>query len=225
MVLTRQLLEKEPPAGISTRQSKPLSLREQQALLHAWRADCAERAKQWRNQASMQTSPRVGGDAQPSMPPLHMQPSPPSLDGGLLSPLPKCCSPRLQSRSGPNDNGSAIAVAAIYYGEESSLDVSDVELATVGGVYCSDDDDYDDNSANGAGVRKDIVTRGKITGEMEDDQPEEEKNDDNEQMTITRLDVKSKSKMSDADLRNYFSSNYRRRVQAVEIEIAIASLS
>jgi hypothetical protein len=120
-----------------------------------------------------------------------MQPSPPLLGGGLLSPLPKHCSPRLQSRSGPNDDSSAIAVAAIHYGEESSLDVSDVELATVGGVNCSDDDDYNNNSANEAGVRRDIVTRGKTTGEMDDDQPEEEKNDDNEQMTITRLDVKS----------------------------------
>jgi hypothetical protein len=55
-------------------------------------------------------------------------------------------------------------------------------------------------------------------GEMEDDQPEEEKNDDNEQTTITRLDVKSKSKMSSP-------LNYRRWVQAVEIRIAIASLS
>ena len=43
-------------------------------------------------------------------------------------------------------------------------------------------------------------------GEMEDDQPEEEKNDENKQMTITRLDVKSKSKMNDADLCNYFNS-------------------
>ena len=48
-------------------------------------------------------------------------------------------------------------------------------------------------------------------GEKEDDQPEEEKNDDNEQMTITRLDVKSKSKMSDADLRNYFSSKLQKK--------------
>ena len=40
-------------------------------------------------------------------------------------------------------------------------------------------------------MRRDIVTRGKMMGEMDDDQPEEEKNDDNEQMTITRLDVKS----------------------------------
>jgi hypothetical protein len=52
----------------------------------------------------------------------------------IVVPPPKHCSLRLQSRSGPNDDGSAIAVAAIYYGKESSLDVSDVELATVGGA-------------------------------------------------------------------------------------------
>ncbi len=44
-------------------------------------------------------------------------------------------------------------------------------------------------------------------GQMEDDQqPEEEKNDDNKEMRITRLDVKSKSKMNDTDLCNYFNS-------------------
>ncbi len=48
-------------------------------------------------------------------------------------------------------------------------------------------------------------------GEIEYYQPEEQKNDDNEQMTITRLDVKSKSKMSDADLRNYFSSELQKK--------------
>ena len=82
---------------------------------------------------------------------------------------PKRCSLQLQSRSGPNNDGSAITVAAIYYGKESSLDVSDIELATVGSVNCSDDDNYDDDSADEAGVRRDIVTRGKTMGEMEDD--------------------------------------------------------
>ncbi len=41
MVLTRWSPEKEPPAGISTRRRKPLSLHEQQALLHAGHADRA----------------------------------------------------------------------------------------------------------------------------------------------------------------------------------------
>ena len=52
---------------------------------------------------------------------------------------------------------------------------------------------------------------GKMIGEMEDDQLEMEKNDDNEEMTITRLDVKSKSKMSDTDLCNYFNSELQKK--------------
>ncbi len=45
---------------------------------------------------------------------------------------------------------------------------------------------------------------------QDDQQPEEEKNDDNKEMRITRLDIKSKSKMNDADLCNYFNSKLQK---------------
>ncbi len=55
-----------------------------------------------------------------------------------------------------------------------------------------------------------MVPGGKTTGETEDDQPEENNEDDNG-LTITRLDVKSKSKMSDADLCKYFNSELQKK--------------
>ncbi len=201
MVSTRQLPEKEPPAGVPTRRCKPLSCRE------VVRAERAERAE-WHAQA-MQANLPVQEDAQPSTPPpLRTQPSPPSLSGGLSPP--KRCSPRLQQRGSqedPDDDGVDVAVAAIYYGEE---DVNDVKLAAVGGVHCSNDVNNDDNSGNEEWVRRDMVPGGKTTGETEDDQPEEN-NEDNNELTITRLDVKSKSKMSDADLCKYFNSELHKK--------------
>ncbi len=172
--------------------------------MRAERAEHAERRAQ-----AMQANPPVQEDARPSTPPpLRTQPSPPSLSGGLSPP--KHCSPRLQQRGSqedPDDDGVDVAVAAIYYGKE---DVDDVELAAVGGVHRSNDVDDDDDSGDKEWVRRDMVPGGKMTGETEDDQPEENNEDDNE-LTITRLDVKSKSKMSDADLCKYFNSELQKK--------------
>ncbi len=51
---------------------------------------------------------------------------------------------------------------------------------------------------------------GKTTGETEDAQPEE-KNEDDDEVTMQRLDIKSKLKMSDADLRNHFNSELQKK--------------
>jgi len=100
------------------------------------------------------------------------------------------------------------AVATKEQDDVEDKEQEDVDLAAVGGVHYSDDSDGDVHDDE-ASVRKDFVPRGtKTTGEMEDDQqPKEEKNDDNKEMRITRLDIKSKSK---ADLCNYFNSELQK---------------
>jgi hypothetical protein len=192
MVTTRRgMPEKTPPAGVPTRR-RDLTRRGQAVV----RAEHAERRS-----LAVRANPPAEEEAQPSMPPpLHTQPSSPSLSGG--SSPPKRCSPRLQQRGSqedPDDDGIDVAVAAIYYGD----DVDDVELAAVGGVYGSGNVD-DENSVDEEWVRREWAG-GKRTGETEDAQPEE-KNEDNNKVTMQRLDIKSKLKMSDADLRNHFNS-------------------
>ena len=107
--------------------------------------------------------------------------------------------------------GSVAAVGATKeQADVEDKEQEDVDLAAVGGVHHSNNSNENDENVhdNEASVRMDFVPRGtKTTGEMENDQqPEEEKNDDNKEMRITRLDIKSKSKMNDADLCNYFNS-------------------
>jgi hypothetical protein len=100
------------------------------------------------------------------------------------------------------------AVATKEQADAEDKEQEDVDLAAVGGVHHSDDSDKDVHDDE-ASVRTDFVSRGtKTTGDMEDDQqPEEEKNDDNKEMRITRLDIKSKSKMNDTDLCNFSTPN------------------
>jgi hypothetical protein len=164
----------------------------------------AERAE-WQSLA-VRANPPAEEEARPSTPPpLRMQPSPPSLSGG--SSPPKRCSPRLQQRRSqedPDDEGVDVAVAAIYYGK----DVDDVELAAVGGVHGSGDVNNED-SVNEEWVRREWAG-GKTTGETKDAQPEE-KNEDDDEVTMQRLDIKSKLKMSDTDLRNYFNSELQKK--------------
>jgi len=85
--------------------------------------------------------------------------------------------------------------------------------AAFGGIHRSDDEDDDDDSGDEeASARMQSRVPGeKTTGEMEDDQPEEQNYEDDVEGTIKRLDVKSKSKMSDADLRDYFSSKLQKK--------------
>ncbi len=143
----------------------------------------AERAE--RQSLAVRANPPAEEEARPSTPPpLGTQPSPPSLSGGS-SPA-KRCSPRLQqcgSQEDPDDNGLDVAVAAIYYGE----DVDDVELAAVGGVHGSGEVN-DEDSVDEEWVRREWAG-GKTSGEMEDAQPEEKNEDDNE-VTMQRLDIK-----------------------------------
>ncbi len=113
--------ENELPTGISTRRRKPFSLREQQALLHAGRADRAERAKQWHAQAANK-SLSGGGCTTINAFPVYAAISP-FVGWWIVVSPPKHCSLQLQSRSGPNNDGSAVTVAAIFYGEKLSLDV------------------------------------------------------------------------------------------------------
>jgi hypothetical protein len=56
-------------------------------------------------------------------------------------------------------------------------------------------------------VRRDVAPGEKTTGEMEDVEPEEK---DDDRLTITRLDVKSKSNISDAELCQYFNSKLQK---------------
>jgi hypothetical protein len=56
-------------------------------------------------------------------------------------------------------------------------------------------------------VRRDMAPGEKTTGEMEDAEPEKK---DDDGLTITRLDVKSKSNMSDAELCQYFNSELQK---------------
>ena len=56
-------------------------------------------------------------------------------------------------------------------------------------------------------VRRDMAPGEKTTGEMEDVEPEEK---DDDGLMITRLDVKSKSNMSDAELCQYFNSELQK---------------
>ena len=106
------------------------------------------------------------------------------------------------------------AVATKEQADAEDKEQEDVNLAAVGGVHHSNNSDESDEDIhdNEASVRMDFVPRGtKTMGETEDDQqPEEEKNDDNKEMRITRLDIKSKSKMNDADLCNYFNSKLQK---------------
>ena len=90
------------------------------------------------------------------------------------------------------------------------VEEQDVELAAVGGVHSSHNVDDDDDSGNKELVRNDVVPVGKMMGEMEDDQSEEN-NEDDDRLMITRSNVKSKSKMSDTDLCQYFNSKIRKK--------------
>ena len=56
-------------------------------------------------------------------------------------------------------------------------------------------------------VRRDMAPGEKTTGETEDAEPEEK---DDDRLTITRLDVKSKSNMSDAELCQFFNSELQK---------------
>jgi hypothetical protein len=100
------------------------------------------------------------------------------------------------------------AAATKEQADAEDKEQEDVDLAAVGGVHHSDNSDEDVHDDE-ASVRTDFVPREmKTMGETEDDQQlEEEKNDANKEMRITRLDIKSKSKMNDADLCNFSTPN------------------
>ena len=143
-------------------------------------------------------------------PSIHSHPLPLCLV--VDHPPPKHCSPQLQqsgSKEDPDNYGSNVTVAAIYYGK-TRLNVNDVELAAVGSIYRSDHINDDNNSGDEEWTRRQWVPGGKMMGEMKDDQPEENNDEDDDEGTIMRLDVKSKSKMSDADLSKYFNSELQK---------------
>ena len=132
-------------------------------------------------------------------------------------PPPLLTQPPSPSTQSHRSSESAVVAAAIEFASNINFadaedkEQEDVDLAAVGGVHHSNTSNENDENVhdNESSVRMDFVPRGtKTTGETEDDQqPEEEKNDDNKEMRITRLDIKSKSKMNDADLCNFSTPN------------------
>jgi hypothetical protein len=195
MVLTRRSPEKTPPAGIPTRRRRDLSRRGQQQAS----AEQGER----RQRLQQESVAAVGATKEPAPtpPPLLTQPPPPST-----------------STQSHRSSKSAIAAAAaiefastLKFADAEVEEQEDVEVAAVGGVHRSDDVNDDDDSGDEEWVRREMVPGGKTTGETDGDQEPEENNEDDDELTITRLDVKSKSKMSDADLCQYFISKLQKK--------------